>query len=102
MKGLEALEERIGYRFQNRDLLVQAIRHSSYANEHCLRRLDSNERLEFLGDAVLEVVTSEFLYEKYPAWPEGQLTRTRASMVCEPTLALCAAEIDLGSFLLLG
>ena len=96
------LEKRAGYVFKNKDLLCQAVRHSSYANEHHMDRLYSNERLEFLGDAVLEVVTSEYLYRKYPNAPEGDLTRLRASMVCEPTLALCAKGIDLGSFLLLG
>ena len=99
---LELLEQGAGYRFQNKELLKKAMRHSSYANEHHMERLDSNERLEFLGDAVLEVVASEFLYRKYPHYPEGQLTKLRASMVCEQTLALCARELGLGQFLLLG
>ena len=78
------------------------MRHSSFCNEQKMNRLMNNERLEFLGDAVLELVTSEFLYMNYPKMPEGEATRKRASMVCEQTLALCAKEIDLGSYLYLG
>ena len=96
------LEQRIGYHFRDRRMLRQAMCHSSYANEHRHEGLRDNERLEFLGDAVLEVVSSDFLYHEYPDMPEGKMTRLRASIVCEPTLALCAKEIDLGSFLLLG
>lgn len=96
------LEQRIGYHFQNKKMLRQAMCHSSYANEHRQEGLRDNERLEFLGDAVLEVVSSDFLYHEYPDMPEGKMTRLRASIVCEPTLALCAREIGLGSFLLLG
>lgn len=99
---LEELEEKIGYRFQDRKLLKQAMCHSSYANERHMDRLLNNERLEFLGDAVLELITSEFLYQTYPKMPEGEATRTRASIVCEQTLALCARELGLGAFLLLG
>lgn len=96
------LEEKIGYRFQNRAYLEQALRHSSYANERHMDRLDNNERLEFLGDAVLELVTSEYLYETHPTMPEGEATRTRASIVCEQTLALCAKDLNLGGYLYLG
>lgn len=96
------LEQRIGYHFQNKKMLRQAMCHSSYANEHRQEGLRDNERLEFLGDAVLEVVSSDFLYHEYPDMPEGKMTRLRASIVCEPTLALCARKIGLGSFLLLG
>lgn len=99
---LEELEEKIGYRFQDKKLLKQAMCHSSYANERHMDRLLNNERLEFLGDAVLELITSEFLYKNYPKMPEGEATRTRASIVCEQTLALCARELGLGAFLLLG
>lgn len=95
-------EERIGYRFQNRKLLVQALTHSSYSNEHNLGKNSDNERLEFLGDAVLELVSSDFLYHKYPKYPEGELTRLRASMVCEPTLSFCTRDLELGKYLLLG
>lgn len=99
---LEELEEKIGYRFEDKKLLKQAMCHSSYANERHMDRLLNNERLEFLGDAVLELITSEFLYQTYPKMPEGEATRTRASIVCEQTLALCARELGLGAFLLLG
>ena len=98
----ELLEKKSGYHFQNPHLLKQAMTHSSYANEHKAKGYHGNERLEFLGDAVLEVVSSEFLFRHYPALPEGDLTKLRASIVCEPTLALCARELDLGDFLLLG
>lgn len=99
---LKGLENRIGYHFRNKALLKQAMTHSSYINEHHLRKTECNERLEFLGDAVLELVSSEFLYQEYPEVSEGELTRTRASMVCEPSLAFCARDIELGSYLLLG
>ncbi len=98
----EQLEERIGYRFKEPKLLKQAMCHSSFANEQHMDRLLNNERLEFLGDAVLELITSEFLFKNYPKMPEGEATRTRASIVCEQTLALCARELGLGAFLLLG
>ncbi|WP_461812816.1 ribonuclease III [Faecalimonas sp.] len=99
---LKELETKIGYKFQQFDLLEQAMRHSSYANEKHMEKNECNERLEFLGDAVLELVSSEFLFFENPKMPEGELTRTRASIVCEPSLAFCARELDLGSYLLLG
>ena len=102
MRELKELEKRIGYHFQNPELLEKALRHSSYANEHKMNRIECNERLEFLGDAVLELVSSEHLFAQFPQVPEGELTRLRASLVCEPTLAFCAREIELGSFLRLG
>ena len=98
----EEFQERIGYRFQNRNLLRQALTHSSFSNERHMSRQANNERLEFLGDAVLELATSEFLFGKYPKYPEGELTRLRASMVCEQTLAFCTRELDLGKYLMLG
>ena len=101
-RRLKELEERIGYVFENKDLLFDAMTHSSYANEHRIQKRRCNERLEFLGDAVLEVVSSDYLYHKHPDLPEGELTKMRASMVCEPTLALCAGEIELGEYLRLG
>lgn len=101
-RPLEELEQKIGYCFKNKKLLKHAMMHSSYANEHRLDRSENNERLEFLGDAVLELSSSEFLYHNYPQKPEGELTRLRASLVCEPTLAFCTREIELGSYLLLG
>lgn len=100
--SIKELEKRIGYKFQNVELLRQAVTHSSFANEHRTEGLADNERLEFLGDAVLEVSSSEFLFLNYPEMPEGDLTKFRASIVCEPTLALCARELELGKFLRLG
>ena len=102
MKNRKQFEEVIGYKFNDRQLLDKALTHSSYANEHRLDHSRCNERLEFLGDAVLEIVTSDFLYHKYDALPEGDLTKIRASIVCEPTLAYCAGDIRLGEYLLLG
>ena len=99
---LKELEKRIGYKFQDFSLLKHALMHSSYTNEKHLPKYQCNERLEFLGDAVLELVSSEFLFLENPKEPEGKLTKTRASMVCEPSLAFCARDIELGSYLLLG
>ena len=99
---LKELEKRIGYQFQDFSLLKHALMHSSYTNEKHLPKYQCNERLEFLGDAVLELVSSEFLFLENPKEPEGKLTKTRASMVCEPSLAFCARDIELGSYLLLG
>ena len=83
-------------------MLRQALTHSSYANEHRMKKLSDNERLEFLGDAVLEIVSSDFLYKAYPDKSEGDLTKLRASLVCEPTLAICTREMELGKYLFLG
>ncbi|MEF9840754.1 MAG: ribonuclease III [Lachnospiraceae bacterium] len=99
---LNKLEIKIQYQFRDFTLLHQAMMHSSYANEIHAKKYECNERLEFLGDAVLELISSEFLFDEYPQTPEGELTKTRASMVCEPTLAYCARKLDLGSYLLLG
>ncbi len=99
---MQELEQKIHYTFQSKSLLEQALTHSSYANEKKLGKLGCNERLEFLGDAVLEVVSSEFLYHKFPSVPEGELTKKRASLVCEPSLAFCAREFGLQEYLLLG
>ncbi|MGN0484559.1 MAG: ribonuclease III [Lachnospiraceae bacterium] len=101
-KQQEEFQKKIGYQFQNGKLLTQALTHSSYANEKHLHKQSDNERLEFLGDAVLEIITSEFLYLQYPKLPEGDLTKLRASIVCEPTLAFCTKEISLGEYLKLG
>ena len=100
--SLELLEERIGYRFQNIALLKQAVTHSSYTNEQKINKLKDYERLEFLGDAVLELVSSEFLFHEHEKVQEGELTKMRASMVCEPSLAFCARDLELGEFLMLG
>lgn len=102
MKQLAEFQERIGYSFKEEGLLRQALTHSSYANEKHMKKLSDNERLEFLGDAVLEIVSSDFLYANYPDLPEGDLTRLRASIVCEPTLAMCTEVLKLGDYLLLG
>ncbi|MDL2301254.1 ribonuclease III [Lachnospiraceae bacterium OttesenSCG-928-D06] len=99
---LALLEERIGYVFQKKELLKQALTHSSYSNEQRINKFANYERIEFLGDAILELVSSDFLYFKYPDMPEGELTKMRASMVCEPSLAFCAKDLELGKFLLLG
>jgi len=99
---LEELEKRIGYCFTDKKLLKQAVTHSSFANEQKINRLGHYERLEFLGDAVLELVSSEFLFKTFPDQSEGNLTKTRASMVCEPSLAFCAKDLELGKFMLLG
>ncbi len=99
---VERLEEVIGYHFYDKGLLRQALTHSSYANERKINRCGDYERLEFLGDAVLELVSSEFLYCRYPELPEGRLTKLRASMVCEPALAYCARDLELGKYLFLG
>ena len=101
-KRLLAFEEIIGYHFSSKEILRQALTHSSFANEKRLNKLSNNERLEFLGDAVLELTTSEWLYQTYQELPEGDLTKQRASMVCEPTLALCAKELNLGKYIYLG
>ncbi len=96
------LQERIGYSFRDEKLLEQAMRHSSYVNEHDMDRIYCNERLEFLGDAVLELVSSEFLYGHHKRMPEGELTKLRASLVCEPALAFDARAFSLPEYLLLG
>lgn len=95
-------ETNIGYSFKNKELLVEALTHSSYANEHKYVSLKDNERLEFLGDAILDLVVSDFLYKKHKDLPEGHLSKLRASIVCEAFLTRVAKKIHLGSFLLLG
>lgn len=98
----EKLESNIGYCFKDKDLLINALTHTSYANEHKHKGMKDNERLEFLGDAVLELVSSEYLYKNMKDMPEGKMTKLRASLVCEPTLAMDAREIDLEDFIYLG
>lgn len=102
VQKLKELEQMIGYTYRDITMLRQALSHSSYANEHRAEGLQDNERLEFLGDAVLELVSSDVLYREYPDLPEGKLSRLRASIVCEPTLALCARQFGLPEYLLLG
>lgn len=94
-------EKIISYEFKDKKLLERALTHSSYCNEIKRTKNQSNERLEFLGDAVLELTVSDYLFEKYPEKTEGELTKLRASIVCEPTLALCSREIMLGQWILL-
>lgn len=96
---LQILLEKLCVPSIDQDLVWQALTHSSFANEECVPH---NERLEFLGDAVLELLTSQYLYEEYPDLSEGELTRMRANLVCEPTLAEIALELGLGELLLLG
>ena len=99
---IKDLEVAIGYRFKNITLLQNALTHSSYANEHWHDSLRSNERLEFLGDSILGMVVAEHLYKNFPNRPEGELTRMRADMVCETSLARIAEQVNLGKHLLLG
>ena len=99
---INELEAAIGYRFKNITLLQNALAHSSYANERWHDSLKSNERLEFLGDSILGMVVAEHLYRNFPDRPEGELTRMRADMVCETSLAAIANNISLGDHLLLG
>ena len=99
---IKDLETAIGYQFKNITLLQNALTHSSYANERWHNSLLSNERLEFLGDSVLGMLVAEYLYRNFPNRPEGELTRMRADMVCEKTLAAAANRIGLGNHLLLG
>ena len=100
--SLSELEKRIGYTFHNIYYLECALTHTSYANEQKIRRFEDYERLEFLGDSVLEMVSSVFLYNKYEDKREGELTKIRASLVCEPALAYCARDIGLEQFIRLG
>ena len=99
---MKDLETAIGYRFKNISLLQNALTHSSYANERWHNSLLSNERLEFLGDSVLGMLVAEYLFRTFPNRPEGELTRMRADMVCEKTLAAVAGRIELGKHLMLG
>lgn len=101
-KHLAEFEKIIEYSFNDKHILSLALTHSSYANEHKLGKFEYNERLEFLGDAVLEFLVSRYIFEKYPELPEGELTKLRASVVCEGSLAKKAVDIHLGDFLYLG
>jgi len=100
---MQELEKKLGYTFKNPALLSEALSHSSYANEHRSAHLNSNERLEFLGDSVLGFVTAEFLFATHPDLPEGDLTRIRAALVCEQSLyEVATSQLDLGRYLKLG
>ncbi len=98
---LQDLEKKLEYSFQDKNKLLLAMTHSSYSNESKTKKKENNERLEFLGDAVLEVTVSDYLYRTYPDYPEGKLTKLRSALVCEFTLAKTAREIQLGNYLLL-
>jgi ribonuclease-3 len=102
MMHLYSLQKNLNYKFKNPNLLKLAMTHSSYANEHKLDIVDNNERLEFLGDAILNLIVSQYLYKKYPNHPEGELTKIRAKVVCESSLAYAAKKIEVGKYLLLG
>ncbi|WP_419865853.1 ribonuclease III [Ureibacillus xyleni] len=98
----EFLQEELNIYFRNKSLLYQAFTHSSYVNEHRRKLFTDNERLEFLGDAVLELSVSKYLFERYPHMSEGELTKLRASIVCEPSLVIFANELNFGKYVLLG
>lgn len=99
---ISELEKQLNIEFKQKELLVQAFTHSSYVNEHRQEQFEDNERLEFLGDAVLELGVSQYLFNTYKQLPEGELTKLRAAIVCEPSLMNFAQELDFGKFLLLG
>ena len=99
-ESVAALQEKIGYKFKNEKLLLEALSHSSYANEN--KNLKSNERLEFLGDSVLSIIVSDHIFKHFSHIPEGDLTKLRASLVCESALFDFAKKINLGDYILLG
>ena len=101
-KFLESVQNNLNYYFKDLELLETALTHSSFANENKMHVSMCNERLEFLGDTVINLVVSQYLYNKYPFYPEGELTKIRAKVVCEPSLAYAAKQIDIGKYLLLG
>ena len=102
MNILREFQEIIGYKFTNIEYLKNALTHSSYAHENKSKRVKFNERLEFLGDSVLSIIVSKYIFENYPELPEGKLTKMRAAVVCEKALFECALNIDLGKYLILG
>ncbi|AQX54017.1 ribonuclease III [Priestia flexa] len=102
VKNFKQFQEEINVTFENEKLLFQAFTHSSYVNEHRKKPHEDNERLEFLGDAVLELTVSQFLFKKYPMMSEGELTKLRAAVVCEPSLVTFANELEFGKLVLLG
>lgn len=99
---LEKMQGVLHYQYQNDALLEEALTHSSYANEHRSHLIKDNERLEFLGDAILDLIISEYLFKKYSQMPEGDLSKIRASIVCEGSLAKMAHQMQLGQYILLG
>ena len=101
-KPLNVLEETINYKFNDLVILKTALTHSSYSNEHKTENCKCNERLEFLGDSVLSIIVSKYLYTRFDKRPEGELTKIRASVVCTRTLSMLAEKIKLGDYLFLG
>ena len=99
---MELLQQKIGYTFKNISYLHEALTHSSYANEQHNPKIVSNERLEFLGDAVLSIISAEYLFKKFPEYPEGKLSKLRSSLVCTQSLSSFANELSLGEYLYLG
>ena len=102
MENIEEIEKRIGYVFKNKDNIILALTHSSFANENKGDRLQSNERLEFLGDAVLNIIISELIFKGKNNLSEGEMTKVRANIVCESSLMKCSQKINIGDYLLLG
>jgi len=102
MNLLKEFQEIIGYKFTNEKYLKIALTHSSYAHENKGKNIKFNERLEFLGDSVLSLIVSRYIFENYPELPEGKLTKIRAAVVCEKALYECAVNVDLGKYLILG
>lgn len=102
MNALKEFQEIIGYKFSDERYLKTALTHSSYAHENKNKNINFNERLEFLGDSVLSIIVSKYIFENYPDLPEGKLTKIRAAVVCEKALYECALNIDLGKYLILG
>ena len=102
LEEIDALEKSIGYVFKKKDLLIRALTHSSLVNERKLSPFKSNQRLEFLGDAALQISVSEYLFHYYPNMTEGDLTKLRAKIVCEPNLAATAHKLNFGKYILLG
>ena len=102
MMELETLEKEIAYSFKDKSLLKQALTHSSFSNEQRIRKWKNYERIEFLGDAVLELVSSDYFYHTFPEETEGNLTKMRAAAVCEQALAITARQLKLGSYMIFG
>lgn len=101
-KSLDKIQKNIDYKFKDTYLLNRSLTHSSYANENKMKNYENNERLEFLGDVVVNLIVSEYLYQTYPELPEGELTKKRATIVCESSLAFAGRKINLGEYTLLG
>lgn len=102
VEQLQEFEDKISYKFNDIEILEKSLTHSSYSNEDKSYNKVNNERLEFLGDAVLSITVSRFIFDKFPDYPEGDLTKLRSQVVCEDTLSLVAANLNVGKYLLLG